>query len=262
MKKTIAIITCLILTSGFAACNNTKKIQEETINKDTITLSKEEKELCISALNRYLEFDKLTAEKAEQTANYIESNVLNKNGGSDNNKDFYRKNIDSTTIIAKQAIDFLDKNRLNEAVKLLDSNINKFHSHPANTLDTENELHIALYILYQACYSQKEAATKAIELEKFTKLHFELLQELRGEMNPGYPAFLADFAFLHYQAKDYSGSMNIFKELLPLIKKSSGEKSEAYTIVIKKLIDCSEKAGFSDQAKKYKEELKRIENQK
>lgn len=259
MRKIIAVIICLIIASGFAACNNTKKIQEETISKDTITLSKEEKELCISALNRYLEFDELTAEKAEKTANYIESNILNKNSGSDNNKDSYRKNIDSTTVIAKQAIDLLNNNRLNEAVKLLDSNINKFHSHPANTIATENELHVALYILYQACYSEKEASTKAIELEKFTKLHFQLLEELRGEMNPGYPAFLADFAFLHYQAKDYSGSMNILQELLPLIEKSSGEKSEAYTIVIKKLIDCSEKAGLSNQAKKYKEELKRIE---
>jgi len=260
MKKTISIIICLIIAFGFAACNNTKKIQEETISKDTITLSKEEKEFCISALNRYIEFDELTAEKAEKTANYIESDVLNKNSVSDN-KDSYRKNIDSTTVIAKQAIDLLNKNRLNETVKLLDSNINKFHSHPANTIDTENELHVALYILYQACYSEKEASTKAIELEKFTKLHFQLLEELRGEMNPGYPAFLADFASLYYQAKDYSGSMNILQELLPLIKESSGEKSEAYTIVIKKLIDCSEKAGFSNQAKKYNEELKRIEKQ-
>ncbi len=259
MRKTIAIIICLIIASSFAACNKTKKIQEETINKDTITLSKEEKELCLSALNRYIEFDELTAEKAEKTANYIESDILNKNSGSENNKDSYKKNIDSTTVIAKQAIDLLNKNRLNEAVKLLDSNIKKFHSHPANIIATENELHIALYILYQACYSEKEAFTKAIELEKFTKLHFQLLEELRGEMNPDYPAFLADFAFLHYQAKDYSGSMNILQELLPLIKKSSGEKSEAYTIVIKKLIDCSEKAGLSNQAKKYKDELKRIE---
>ncbi|WP_175550501.1 hypothetical protein [Bacteroides luti] len=53
--------------------------------------------------------------------------------------------------------------------------------------------------------------------------------------------------------------MNILQELLSLIKKSSGEKSEAYTIAIKKIIDCSEKAGFSNQTKKYKEELKRIE---
>lgn len=259
MRKTITIIICLIIASGFAACNNTKKIQEETISKDTITLSKDEKELCISALNRYIEFDELTAEKAEKTANYIESNILNKNSGSENNKDSYRKNIDSTTVIAKQAIDLLNNNRLNEAVKLLDSNINKFHSHPANTLDTENELHIALYILYQTCYSEKVAFKKAIELEKFTKLHFQTLEEFSGEMNPGYPAFLADFASLYYQAEDYSGSMNILQELLPLIKKSSGEKSEAYNSIIKELIDCSEKAGLSNQTKKYNDELKRIE---
>lgn len=80
-------------------------------------------------------------------------------------------------------------------------------------------------------------------------------------MNPGNPDFLVDFAILHYQAEDYSGSMNILQELLSLIKKSSGEKSEAYTIAIKKIIDCSKKAGLSNQAKKYKEELKRIEKQ-
>lgn len=256
MRKTIDIIICLILVFGFAACNKTKKTQKETIGKDTTTLSKEEKEFCISALNQYLVFDELKAEKAEQTANYIESNILDKNSGSDDNNDFYRKNIDSTTVIVKQAIDLLDKNRLNEAVKLLDSNINKFYSHPANTLDTENDLHIALYFLYQACYSEKEAFTKGIELETFTKFHFQTLEKFSGKMNPGYPAFLADFALLYYQAKDYSGSMNILQELLPLIKESSGEKSEAYTIVIKRLIDCSEKAGYSNQAKKYKKELK------
>ena len=75
------------------------------------------------------------------------------------------------------------------------------------------------------------------------------------------PCFLSWFCLIILSGKRLFWFNEYFARVTLSNKKSSGEKSEAYTIVIKKLIDCSEKAGLSNQAKKYKEELKRIEKQ-
>lgn len=136
--------------------------------------------------------------------------------------------------------------------------------HETDTLKSEEvqTIRFALnnYLMYDKAKANKPKEVSAAIAEKmkpydpdagentkvsfeFTKFHYQAMEGISGERDPGYPQYIYDLTSI------------TLPEELALMEKLKGKKGEDYSLVLQKLVENCENAGNTTMLEWYKKEL-------
>jgi tetratricopeptide (TPR) repeat protein len=103
---------------------------------------------------------------------------------------------------------------------------------------------------------------KYAEAEPLYKKALEIDKKTIGETHPDYAKDLNNLAALYQYRGKYADAESLYMKALDIIKKCLGERHPSFLTVLKNIAICYEAWGNKEEARKYSDWVKRIEEQK
>lgn len=180
--------------------NNSEFVQIEEIKEEPIDISEPDTTEIIGLMEFYQTLDSVEANKRYDT---YKSLVENRENYSQEDIDWYFKNISHIDNVAESAIQLTRKGKYEDLSRLLDSELGNFYSHPNTNCDVVYNLHMVMVPLYDKTLPTRFSVyKKMIELWEFNKSMVENVMLMSGEPHELYPYVLQDLSLLYYAVGD------------------------------------------------------------